>query len=105
MAAAAQSAMSAHRRSLATAAAAGAVLAALWFVPSARAAPDAELHHAAGHGARPTAVAQHGRSHDAQVRAQQLADTGGFESAPYVVGGFGFLCAGGYLVARAPRGV
>ncbi|WP_326693140.1 MULTISPECIES: hypothetical protein [unclassified Streptomyces] len=43
--------LSAHRRPLATAAAAGGVLCALWFVPTANATPDRPAHPAPQHGA------------------------------------------------------
>jgi LPXTG-motif cell wall-anchored protein len=90
--------MSAHHRSLATAAAAGAVLIALCFVPSAKATPDASARHTAH-------AAQHAAQHAARQQQRQLADTGGFETAPYMAGGLSFLGAGGVLVARSMRGV
>jgi hypothetical protein len=69
------------------------VLAALYFVPSASAAPD----HSAG-TARPAAAttarsAPHGG----------LADTGAIDTKPYVAGGAAFLVAGAGLIVNAGR--
>ena len=106
MAAAAQSAMSAHRRSLATAAAAGAVLIALFFVPTAKATPDAGPRHNATAASTHSAAGDAARSagHATVPRPGRLADTGSFDTAPYMVGGLGFLGAGGVLVTRSLRG-
>jgi hypothetical protein len=73
------------------AAAAAAVLAALYFVPSASASPQ----HA-------PATA----SHTTGVPASQhldLADTGSIDTKPYVIGGSAFLVAGAALVVDATR--
>ncbi|MGW8378834.1 hypothetical protein [Streptomyces sp. ODS28] len=114
MAAAAQSAMSAHRRALATAAAAGSVLLALCFVPSAKATPETggartngagtvTMEHGAHHPGASPASATSAAPADPGTGRAGLAETGGFDSAPYVVGGLGFLGAGGVLVARSLR--
>lgn len=112
--------MSAARRSLLTATAAGTLLGALWFVPSANATgvepPGAER--------RPPAVTEL-RTDDGSpertrmasaayggVRAEggtpdpgaRLADTGSFNTGPYVFGGTVFLCVGaGFVVYSAYR--
>ncbi|MEI5103814.1 LPXTG cell wall anchor domain-containing protein [Streptomyces sp. PmtG] len=79
--------MIAPRRMLLTAAAAGALLSALWFVPSAKAAPGPEQRHAA------PAAASEG----------QLADTGSVDTTPYVVGGTAFLGLGAGFVVYSVR--
>ncbi|MBR7677551.1 hypothetical protein [Streptomyces daliensis] len=99
--------MSAHRRLLVTAAAAGAVLFALWFVPSAKATPD---HAAASATSSTVSSASTTRTDHAEAAGtggaasqSRLADTGGFEAAPYMLGGLGFVGAGGALVVRSLR--
>ncbi|MGW7518329.1 hypothetical protein ACWGJ2_22365 [Streptomyces sp. NPDC054796] len=101
--------MSAHRRLLVTAAAAGAVLFALWFVPSAKATPD---HAAASASSSTVSSASTTRTDHAEAAGtggtasqsqSRLADTGGFDAAPYMLGGLGFVGAGGALVARSLR--
>ena len=96
MPAAGLSTVSARRRSLVTAAAAGAVLCALWFVPSANAAPDG-----AG-GARGTATAAHaqGAQHvppGPSAAAVPAGRTGsdGASAVPYALGGAGLAGAAG----------
>ncbi|MEV0437930.1 hypothetical protein AB0I84_11560 [Streptomyces spectabilis] len=75
-------------RPLLTAAAAATLLSALWFVPSAKAAPapDAPRHAT-------TATATEDR----------LADTGSVDTTPYVVGGTAFLGLGAGFVAYSVR--
>ncbi|MFD4834288.1 hypothetical protein ACFWPV_31285 [Streptomyces uncialis] len=103
--------MSAARRSLLTATAAGTLLGALWFVPSANATgvepPGAERRPPAvtelrtDDGSRVTSASYGG------VRAEgstpdpgaRLADTGSFNTGPYVFGGTVFLCVGAGFVA------
>ncbi|MGW6460297.1 LPXTG cell wall anchor domain-containing protein [Streptomyces sp. NPDC055078] len=82
--------MSIARRPLLTAAAAGSLLCALWFVPSANATAErgAERQHSS------TGPASH------ELR---LADTGGFDTTPYVIGGTAFLGVGAGLVTYAVR--
>lgn len=94
--------MRAHRRPLVTAAVAGGLLCGLWFVPSANATGDGEP---AGSAA---SQVQAGTQTDAQDRPRAgsegevvLADTGTFDSTPYLVGGLGFLGAGVALLVNA----
>ncbi|MFF2507486.1 hypothetical protein ACFVTY_29500 [Streptomyces sp. NPDC058067] len=89
--------MSAARRSLLTATAAGTLLAALWFVPSANATPE----KTAEADQQQTATAVHTQS-DSQLR---LADTGTVDTTPYLIGGTAFLGIGaGFLTYSARRG-
>ncbi|CAM5266764.1 LPXTG cell wall anchor domain-containing protein OS=Streptomyces alboniger OX=132473 GN=CP975_22140 PE=4 SV=1 [Streptomyces alboniger] len=88
------------RRSLLTATAAGALLGALWFVPSANATSPSspagttqDRHTAPSSHSDPTA-------HSGTAR---LADTGGFDTTPYVVGGTAFLGLGAGFVAYSVR--
>ncbi|MFI0722218.1 hypothetical protein [Streptomyces sp. NPDC021224] len=76
-------------------AAAGAVLAALYFVPTASASPE----HAPA--AAPAA-------HSAAVGVPQgddggLADTGAFNTRPYLIGGAVFLVVGAGLLVESTR--
>lgn len=90
----------ATRRSLtaATAAAAGAVLIALSFVPSASAT-------AASRAGSPTATATAvpAAAPAAVPQVPALADTGAVDTTPYLVGGAGFLGIGAALVLIARR--
>ncbi|MER5185053.1 hypothetical protein ABT009_43395 [Streptomyces sp. NPDC002896] len=107
--------MSAARRSLLTATAAGTLLGALWFVPSANATADkavSEVHHR-----KPTATiraegAESTGSSGTSVGATSvegsddgalLADTGGVDTTPYVIGGTLFLGLGAGFVAYSVR--
>ncbi|MFJ6070256.1 hypothetical protein ACIQFU_05320 [Streptomyces sp. NPDC093065] len=112
--------MSSARRSLLTAAAAGGLLCALWFVPSANATTETPVLESAA--ATPSAqVTAQARAASADTAAAastdtaasgegttRLADTGSFDSTPYVVGGA--LCLGlgagfvGYSVRRERLG-
>lgn len=84
--------MSVARRPLLTATAAGALLFALWFVPSANATDD-------GDEGRGGATAQ---EHAAE--GARLAETGGGpDTTPYVIGGTAFLAVGAGFVALAMR--
>ncbi|WP_055603768.1 LAETG motif-containing sortase-dependent surface protein [Streptomyces aureus] len=83
--------MSAARRPLLTATAAGTLLCALWFVPSANATAD--------QGGGPIGVTQDGPATD----AGHLAETGGRDTTPYLLGGTGFLGVGAGFVALAMR--
>ncbi|MHC0434153.1 LAETG motif-containing sortase-dependent surface protein [Streptomyces sp. O3] len=80
--------MSVARRPLLTAAAAAAVLGALWFVPSANATAD-EPQAAPGS--------------DTAAAGPRLAETGHTDTTPYVVGGAVSLAAGAGLVCYAVR--
>ncbi|MFF8607385.1 hypothetical protein ACF06X_15740 [Streptomyces sp. NPDC015346] len=80
--------MSVARRPLLTATAAGTLLCALWFVPSANATDEDR-----------TAAPQR-----EQVTAEpRLAETGGVDTTPYVLGGTGFLVVGTGFVTLAMR--
>ncbi|MFE0174424.1 hypothetical protein ACFWZ2_19085 [Streptomyces sp. NPDC059002] len=97
------------RRSLLTATAAGALLGALWFVPSANATSPASHATPREEGPRQqpaTATATAHQETDAYAAAGtgRLADTGGgFDTTPYVVGGTAFLGLGAGFVAFSVR--
>ncbi|WP_418958766.1 hypothetical protein [Streptomyces tritici] len=83
--------MSVARRPLLTATAAGSLLCALWFVPSANATAGEDAS-----SQRPAAVTQ---SEGEELR---LADTGsGVDTTPYLLGGTGFLVVGAGFVTLA----
>ncbi|MEU8954163.1 LAETG motif-containing sortase-dependent surface protein [Streptomyces sp. NPDC048518] len=86
------------RRSLLTTAAAGALLGALCFVPSANAtAPPADATRQAPH-------TPHDDDHFTTTAASgHLAETGGFDSTPYVIGGSAFLGLGAGFVVFSVR--
>lgn len=107
MPAAGLSTLSAHRRPLATAAAAAGALIALWFVPTAHATPD-EPEHPSRDGvstADETSDASDTKADNSGATPQgaQLAETGGFDSTPLVAGGLGSLGVGGTLIVLAQR--
>ncbi|MEX3103534.1 hypothetical protein DF268_31240 [Streptomyces sp. V2] len=91
--------MSSARRPLLTATAAGTLLCALWFVPSAKAdtvTPDAP--------ASPHSTSQQARAVPAaDSSGAELADTGSFDTTPYVVGGSVFLTLGAGFVLYSVR--
>ncbi|MFJ9466859.1 hypothetical protein [Streptomyces caniferus] len=116
------------RRPLLTAAAAGSVLFALWFVPSANAsgghdgATDSGLRatsatagpgladrvsdkaRSAGSGSTgSTTTAPHHSATDAGARPHLLADTGSPDTTPYVIGGVACLALGAGLVSYSVR--
>lgn len=103
--------MSAARRSLLTATAAGTLLGALWFVPSANATWDGPAAEArAERTSTITTQAEPAASSDsastdqpAQTDQPQLADTGAFDTTPYIVGGTLFLGVGAGFVAYSVR--
>ncbi len=88
-----------------TATAAGALLGALWFVPSANATPTPA--HENAQGERP--AASPARPHEATTTTATttatgtLADTGAFDTTPYVIGGTAFLGLGAGFVAYSVR--
>lgn len=105
--------MSSARRTLLTATAAGTLLGALWFVPSANATGDTPARTPSS--ATPTTqittqaraateasstAADAGGDSDEDVL---LADTGSFDTTPYVVGGTFFLTLGAGFVAHSIR--
>ncbi|MGX2994966.1 hypothetical protein JNUCC64_11810 [Streptomyces sp. JNUCC 64] len=104
--------MSAARRSLLTAAAAGTLLGALWFVPSANAtsvdalaAPRSGTHTVTVSESVPLAPVSVGAvPSGATDDGARLADTGSdFDTTPYVYGGAAFLCVGAGFVAYSIR--
>ncbi|MET8683851.1 hypothetical protein ABZV77_06505 [Streptomyces sp. NPDC004732] len=94
------------RRSLLTTAAAGALLGALCFVPSANAtSPDAAPSSdssSSSSSSNPSAPSN--RHETASAASGRLAETGGgFDTTPYVVGGTAFLGLGAGFVVFSVR--
>lgn len=88
--------MSVTRRTLLTATAAGTLLAALWFVPSANATVERSADPAV-RGAGPTAAEE-------ASAGLQLADTGpGVDTTPYLIGGTALLGLGAGFVTYSVR--
>ncbi|MET8244928.1 hypothetical protein ABZV31_11190 [Streptomyces sp. NPDC005202] len=102
--------MSSARRTLLTATAAGTLLGALWFVPSAHATVDAPARAEAS-TAPTTRVTEQARTASTATEASgsqtqdgtELADTGSVDTTPYVVGGTLFLAVGAGFVAYSVR--
>lgn len=88
------------RRSTLTALGATTLLAALWFVPSAGA--TAPGHAKAASGA-PAAANTRVQAAAATQPTLELADTGGVDTTPYLLGGTLFLGAGAGFVAFSVR--
>ncbi|MFB8143311.1 hypothetical protein [Streptomyces parvus] len=91
--------MSVARRTLLTATAAGTLLAALWFVPSANATVEN-----AGQQGGPAATSDRtaGKADDAS--GARLADTGpGLDTTPYLIGGTALLGIGAGFVTYSVR--
>jgi hypothetical protein len=105
--AAGRSSISAHRRSLVTATAAGAVLCALWFVPSAKATPDAPGTGVAPHAVTSSPASPQDSAATDSVRAGAASGTArpGKENvtAPFVLSALGLAGTGGFLIVRARR--
>ncbi|MFF8970660.1 LPXTG cell wall anchor domain-containing protein [Streptomyces sp. NPDC014995] len=105
--------MSSARRPLLTATAAGTLLGALWFVPNANATQDAPARTAATPQATAQARAANTISSDATATSAadgdgtgdgtRLADTGSFDTTPYVVGGTTLLALGAGFVVYSVR--
>ena len=103
--------MSSARRPLLTATAAGTLLGALWFVPTANATQDAPARTTPS--ATPTAqVTTQARAASDSTAASgdegggevRLADTGSFDTTPYVVGGtFSLALGAGFVVYSVRR--
>ncbi|MDQ0763516.1 LPXTG-motif cell wall-anchored protein [Streptomyces canus] len=94
--------MSSVRRPLLTATAAGTLLGALWFVPSANATQDSPARTEPS----PQVTAQARvttTSAETSVDDTRLADTGSFDTTPYVVGGTLFLTLGAGFVVYSVR--
>ncbi|MFF5401661.1 LAETG motif-containing sortase-dependent surface protein [Streptomyces misionensis] len=106
--------MSSARRPLLTATAAGTLLCALWFVPSANASQETPARDTAA-GSAPAlsaSVAEQARAVSADTAragtraaddSAQLADTGSPDTTPYVVGGTLFLALGAGFVVYSVR--
>ncbi|MBC2869967.1 LPXTG cell wall anchor domain-containing protein [Streptomyces mexicanus] len=108
-----------------TATAAGTLLGALWFVPSANATDDAPARTVAaaqstaqvqeqqrpasatdsgsGSGSGVTRVAATTRTAASSADGTELADTGSIDTTPYVVGGTVFLALGAGFVVYSVR--
>lgn len=106
------------RRSLLTATASGALLGALWFVPSAHSAPAgdrptstqltragkvADSAPAPAAGGTSLTQATHTRAGTAATESDRLADTGGVDTTPYLVGGLASLGIGAGFVLHSAR--
>ncbi|MGW2601633.1 hypothetical protein [Streptomyces klenkii] len=87
--------MTAHRPLL-TAVAAGSLLCAVWFMPTA----NATTERAARPAPRPAPAAQPSQAPEQHL---SLADSGSVDTTPYVFGGVAFVAAGGALVTAAVR--
>ncbi|MFI1222633.1 MULTISPECIES: hypothetical protein [unclassified Streptomyces] len=90
--------MSVARRTLLTTTAAGTLLAALWFVPSANATGE--------NGSQGAPAAPSGRTAEPADDASgpRLADTGtGVDTTPYLIGGTALLGLGAGFVTYAVR--
>ncbi|WP_406272592.1 hypothetical protein OHT93_23735 [Streptomyces sp. NBC_00191] len=83
--------MSVARRPLLTATAAGTLLCALWFVPSANATAETE------------AVPRQQTGAQASSQGLALADTGTVDTTPYLIGGTAFLGIGVGFVTYSVR--
>ncbi|MEU6813241.1 hypothetical protein [Streptomyces sp. NPDC046860] len=110
--------MASARRPLLTATAAGTLLCALWFVPSANASQDSPSTGSEGVGTAVSGPADSGNP-DSGITGQvttvsqltgqdasdpaRLADTGSFDTTPYVVSGTLFLAVGAGFVVYSVR--
>ncbi|MEU1403323.1 LAETG motif-containing sortase-dependent surface protein [Streptomyces sp. NPDC005728] len=99
--------MSSVRRPLLTATAAGTLLCALWFVPSAGASQSSP-GRTTTQAASATQVTQQAKALGEATAADSsdattLADTGSFDTTPYVVGGSLFLAVGAGFVVYSVR--
>ncbi|MFF9392907.1 hypothetical protein [Streptomyces griseoluteus] len=110
--------MASARRPLLTATAAGTLLCALWFVPSANASQDGPATGATAAGTAVSGPADSGNP-DSGITEQvttvsgltgqtasdptRLADTGSFDTTPYVVSGTLFLAVGAGFVVYSVR--
>ncbi|MGW1215435.1 hypothetical protein ACWD5F_37980 [Streptomyces sp. NPDC002499] len=110
--------MSSVRRPLLTATAAGTLLGALWFVPSANATQDTPVRdqpsatattqaratsQTSEQTADQTSAHTDPASDEAVGSETRLADTGSFDTTPYVVGGTLFLTLGAGFVVYSVR--
>ncbi|GAA3974422.1 hypothetical protein GCM10022232_02060 [Streptomyces plumbiresistens] len=99
--------MSSARRPLLTATAAGTLLGALWFVPSANASGDqpARTEPSATPTSQVTTQARAVSTDTSSTtgEATRLADTGSFDTTPYIAGGTVFLTLGAGFVVYSVR--
>ncbi|MEU0072094.1 LPXTG cell wall anchor domain-containing protein [Streptomyces sp. NPDC006332] len=98
--------MSSVRRPLLTATAAGTLLGALWFVPSANATDDlpARTEPSATPSSQVTTQARAAtEASSTAVEGARLADTGSFDTTPYVIGGTASLALGAGFVVYSVR--
>jgi uncharacterized surface anchored protein len=89
-----------------TATAAGTLLGALWFVPSANATPGdpARVNSSASPSPQVTTQARVvSTTTDSSAAETRLADTGSFDSTPYVIGGTVSLTLGAAFVVYSVR--
>ncbi|MER5993276.1 MULTISPECIES: hypothetical protein [Streptomyces] len=102
--------MSSALRPLLTATTAGTLLCALWFVPSANATSDAPAGESTSASPSPQ-VTEQARIVSGTTQASlhgtgqevRLADTGSFDSTPYLVGGTACLALGAGFVVYSVR--
>jgi hypothetical protein len=109
--------VSSARRPLLTATAAGTLLCALWFVPSANASQD-DTARATTVTSTTSQVTQQAKAiseaasvsgtdsaddTDTAGDGTRLADTGSFDTTPYVIGGSAFLAVGAGFVVYSVR--
>ncbi|GAA4299419.1 hypothetical protein GCM10023086_14480 [Streptomyces venetus] len=98
--------MSSVRRPLLTATAAATLLGALWFVPSANATSDSPVRDAVAASPSPQVTEQAriaATTAGDSVTGTRLADTGSFDTTPYVVGGTLCLTLGAGFVVYSVR--
>jgi LPXTG-motif cell wall-anchored protein len=97
---------------LLTATAAGTLLGALWFVPNAQATQDEPMRtavttqvttQARAASTDSTGTALTADTSDSTSGGTRLADTGSFDTTPYIVGGTGLLALGAGFVAYSVR--
>ncbi|MEU0838512.1 hypothetical protein ABZ370_03445 [Streptomyces sp. NPDC005962] len=95
------------RRPLLTAAAAGSLLCALWFVPSANATVETggPSSSSGSSGAAPNEAPSQSQSQPRTeaVPDEDLADTGSVDVTPYLAGGTAFLGLGVTMVTASAR--
>ncbi|MFJ8862816.1 hypothetical protein ACIRD8_30875 [Streptomyces sp. NPDC102451] len=99
--------MSIARRTLLTTTAAGTLLCALWFVPSANATGEAGARSgSAGSSAGSSTEVRQASAAGEFTSQDTLADTGtGIDTTPYLIGGTASLCVGaGFVVYSVRRG-
>ncbi|MFJ8918500.1 hypothetical protein B046DRAFT_03678 [Streptomyces sp. LamerLS-316] len=99
--------MSIARRTLLTTTAAGTLLCALWFVPSANATGEAGTPSgSAGSSAGSSTEVRQASATGEFTSEERLADTGtGIDTTPYLIGGTASLCVGaGFVVYSMRRG-